>query len=241
MTMSNHNDSSDKAKKYARRRLQAQRNAVSRVRKGIDRLARRTALKGSISSEAVDEFRESTILAGYEYAEAAGRYLYDEDNGITEYMDGIHYGKTFRERVDEQTDRLVTDLDKILLAATFLKMPARLVESEWERPYYVGSAVARANARGAAIDIPSYGVGIPVSGADQLLKNIDNTVALAWGYEDYDYALRNGAIGFYVFRGSSYPCQTCQEQCGVFHPIEMASLSHPPFHANCVCYVVYVY
>lgn len=235
------NSTEREAAQYARKRAQAQRNAVSRAKKAIGRLARRTALKGSVSDEAEREMIESLVLCGYEYAEAAGRYLYDEDNGIREYMDGIHFGKTYRERVEEQSDRLVADMGRILVAAEFLKMPARLVESEWNDPYFIGGAVMRANSRGAGIEIPSYGRGIPLSGAEQLLKNIDNTVALAWGYEDYDLALRNGAIGFYVFRGSSYPCQTCQEQVGVFHPMEESVWSHPPFHNNCVCYAVYVY
>lgn len=239
--MKKSNSTEREAAQYARKRAQAQRNAVSRAKKAIQRLARRTALKGSVSDEAEREMIESIILFGYEYAEAAGRYLYDEDNGIKEYMDGIHYGKTYRERVEEQSGRLVADIGKILVASEFLKMPARLVESEWEDPYFVGGAIRRANSRGAGIEIPSYGQGIPLSGAEQLLKNIDNTIALAWGYEDYDFALRNGAVGFYVFRGSSYPCQTCQEQVGVFHPMEESVWSHPPFHNNCVCYVVYVY
>lgn len=235
------NSTEREAAEYARRRAQAQRNAVSKTRKVINRLARRAALKGSVSDEAEREMVENIILFGYEYAEAAGRYLYDEDNGIREYMDGVHFGKTYRERVEEQAGRLVSDMAKILVAAEFLKMPSRYVESEWDDPYFVGGAIRRANARGAGIEIPSYGQGIPLSGAEQLLKNVDNTVALAWGYEDYDYALRNGALGFYVFRGSSYPCQTCQEQVGVFHPMEESVWSHPPFHNNCVCYAVYVY
>ena len=239
--MKKHNATEREAAQYARKRAQAQRNAVSKAKKAVGRLARRSGLKGTVSDEAEQELIENIVLFGYEYAEAAGRYLYDEDNGIREYMDGIHFGKTYRERVEEQVDRLVDDMGKILVAAEFLKMPARLVEDEWEDPYFVGNSIRRANSRGAGIEIPSYGQGIPLSGAEQLLKNIDNTVAIAWGYEDYDYALRNGALGFYVFRGSSYPCQTCQEQVGVFHPMEESVWSHPPFHNNCVCYVVYVY
>jgi len=241
ITMKKHNATEREAAQYARKRAQAQRNAVSKAKKAVGRLARRSGLKGTVSDEAEQELIENIVLFGYEYAEAAGRYLYDEDNGIREYMDGIHFGKTYRERVEEQVDRLVDDMGKILVAAEFLKMPARLVEDEWEDPYFVGNSIRRANSRGAGIEIPSYGQGIPLSGAEQLLKNIDNTVAIAWGYEDYDYALRNGALGFYVFRGSSYPCQTCQEQVGVFHPMEESVWSHPPFHNNCVCYVVYVY
>lgn len=235
------NSTEQEAKAYARKRAQAQRNAVSRVRKGIDTLARRTALKGAVNEAAVRQLYETAVLAGYDYAEAAGAYLYDEDNGITEYMDAVHWGRTFKERVKEQTNRVAGDMAKILVAAEFLNMPPRIVESEWQRPYFVLGAIARANARGANIEIPAYGRGVTTSGAGQLLKNIDSTVALAWGFEDYDYALRTGATGFYVFRGSSYPCQTCQEQCGVFHPMSEAVWSHPPFHANCVCYAVYVY
>lgn len=237
----NKRNSTKQAKQYALKRTQAQRNAVSRVSKDIDRLATKAAHEGGVSQNDGLSFIEATILAGYEYAEAAGKYLYDEDNGITEYMDAVHFGKTFKERVTEQSGHLIGDIARILVAAEVLGISPRIVETECRSPYAVGGAIYRANLRGAGIQIPSYGRGVPVSGADQLLRNIDNTVGLAWGFEDYDYALRSGAKGFYVYRGSSYPCDTCQQECGVFHPIEDAALSHPPFHGNCVCYAVYVY
>jgi hypothetical protein len=237
----NKRNSTKLAKQYALKRTQAQRNAVSRVRKDIDRLAAKAVRDGGISQKEGLGFIEAAILAGYEYAEAAGKYLYDEDNGITEYMDAVHFGKTFQERVNEQSGNLIADIGKILLAADVLSMSPRVVETECFRPYAVGGVIYRANLRGAGIEIPSYGRGIPVCGADQLLRNIDNTVGLAWGFEDYDCALRSGAKGFYVYRGSSYPCDTCQQECGVFHPMEDAAFSHPPFHGNCVCYAVYVY
>ena len=241
MSGNKHNSDRQDAKRYAIKRAQAQRNAVSRVRKAIGLFARKTALKGAVEGDALRELRDAAVLSGYEYAEAAGKYLYDLDNGITEYMDGVHFGKTFTERVAGQAGRIADDMGKILAAASFLGLPPVVVDDEWEKPYFVGGVIARANSRGAGIEVPKYGRGIPQSGAGQMLKNIGDTVALAWGFEDYDYAVRNGAIGFYVFRGSSYPCQVCQEECGVFHPMEESVFSHPPFHANCVCYVVYVY
>ena len=50
---------------------------------------------------------------------------------------------------------------------------------------------------------------------------------------------REGAIGYFVSRGSSYPCDYCDSFVG-FHDINDVS-SIPPFHGSCYCIVEPVY
>ena len=52
-------------------------------------------------------------------------------------------------------------------------------------------------------------------------------------YED------EGAEGFYVMRGSTYPCDYCQSYVG-FHQIDEAE-AFPPQHANCACFAIPVF
>ena len=61
---------------------------------------------------------------------------------------------------------------------------------------------------------------------------------LAWGRAEQEYGEKNGAIGFRVFRGSSYPCAICDDECAYVHKVgEMVV----PVHANCRCYIVFIY
>lgn len=47
-----------------------------------------------------------------------------------------------------------------------------------------------------------------------------------------------GAIGYYVFRASTYDCPTCDEQCGWLHRLEDMAI---PAHPNCCCLAVEAY
>jgi len=62
-------------------------------------------------------------------------------------------------------------------------------------------------------------------------------IADAWMHADIDYMKTNGAIGYMQFRGSSYPCEPCDDLVG-FHNIDEYTL---PVHANCKCYAVPIY
>ena len=46
-----------------------------------------------------------------------------------------------------------------------------------------------------------------------------------------------GAIGFFVYRASTYDCPLCDEQCGWLHPLTGET---PPYHPHCVCCMVEV-
>lgn len=47
-----------------------------------------------------------------------------------------------------------------------------------------------------------------------------------------------GAVGFYVYRASTYDCPSCDEQCGRLHPMTDET---PPYHPHCVCCMVEAY
>lgn len=69
------------------------------------------------------------------------------------------------------------------------------------------------------------------------------TLLNATSMEAYNDALamkwtNSGAVGFYVFRASSYDCPICDEQCGWLHPLTGET---PPYHPNCVCCMVAAY
>lgn len=77
------------------------------------------------------------------------------------------------------------------------------------------------------------------SEANNILRFVKTTLQMAWmrqmrqNYED------DGAAGFYVLRGSTYPCEYCQSYVG-FHQIEDTE-AFPPRHANCACFAIPVF
>lgn len=63
------------------------------------------------------------------------------------------------------------------------------------------------------------------------------TIASAWMYAYISEMESRGCIGFYSMRGSSYPCDLCDEMKG-FHKLDDA---YPPYHANCKCIMIPIY
>ena len=80
------------------------------------------------------------------------------------------------------------------------------------------------------------GVGLSNNGSTNVTKMARVTLQMAWmrSYRmDFE---ESGAVGFYVLRGSSYPCSLCDSKVG-FHVIDETD-DFPPFHPNCCCYVI---
>ena len=80
------------------------------------------------------------------------------------------------------------------------------------------------------------GVGLSNNGSTNVTRMARITLQMAWmrSYRmDFE---ESGAVGFYVLRGSSYPCSLCDSKVG-FHIIDETDY-FPPFHPNCCCYVI---
>lgn len=80
------------------------------------------------------------------------------------------------------------------------------------------------------------GVGLSNNGSTNVTNMVRVTLQMAWmrSYRlDFE---ESGAVGFYVLRGSDYPCQLCDSKVG-FHLIDETDY-FPPFHPHCCCYVI---
>lgn len=183
----------------------------------------------------------------YKYEKASASLVAKElDSSVkvpTErYLAAKQAGKTFKQRTYIYTERFKKDIVNLArvgqvqgLNKSALKS---MVKSSYQDPYS-SSLMNRAIKSGKAkIHIPIYGKGISKSGYMQVLKNIRDTSSLMWSYADNWYASRNGALGFYVYRGSSYPCDTCQSHVGWLHNMDD---DMPPYHSHCVCFVKFIY
>lgn len=79
-------------------------------------------------------------------------------------------------------------------------------------------------------------VGNSNSEANNIIRFATTTVQMTWMHEQQENYKGKGAAGFYVLRGSSYPCDICQSRVG-FHLMTDTD-SFPPFHPHCVCFTV---
>ena len=234
----------DIAKEYALKRTEIAREARSVVEGIIMRYAERydpdDLYIDNLKSECVNDI----MYVIRQYANAAGDYLQDLDNGVDAYINETHDGLTYEQRMEEYVDRLFSDFAKLSVAFVFgtfgSKPRSQVMREQIVGAYNEGGVVRIAIDNGADIVIPKYGRGISKDAATQIMNSVENMINAGWGYAQWDKAVRDGAKGFIYYRGSSYPCQICQEQVG-YHRIDDEYFSAPPMHARCVCFVVYIY
>lgn len=82
-------------------------------------------------------------------------------------------------------------------------------------------------------------VGISNNGSTNVTNMAKLTLQMAWMKELSMEHEDDGAAGYYVLRGSSYPCETCDSMVG-FHKMEDID-GYPPYHGHCCCYVIPIF
>lgn len=82
-------------------------------------------------------------------------------------------------------------------------------------------------------------VGSSNSEANNIDRFVKTTVQMAWMHYQHELYEEKGAAGYYVLRGSTYPCDLCDSKVG-FHTMDDID-GYPPFHPNCCCFAVPVY
>lgn len=183
----------------------------------------------------------------YEYTEtlsvAADR---KQKKDIIALINEKTYGHTLKERINTYTERYKYELEAFIaagLAAGYAqKKLLDTVKANISAPYtnhlfrntVIRGGMAATRIKTAGI---SYGQGHSNSARNLLNTLTRNTIGQAWMNLYGTNAARNGAIGFYAFRGSSYPCRICQSQVG-FHPMSEYT---GEWHLNCRCYFVFIY
>lgn len=146
-----------------------------------------------------------------------------------------NYGLTFDERLNDYCKKYKNELLLLIGAGLFLGITeSALIRSLKEniRHPYANQLLAD------GIDAPiTYGRGHTNSMFTAISTLTRFGIARAWMESQYLQNLKDGCLGWYVSRGSSYPCDLCDSYVG-FH-IDESEL--PPYHANCCCYAVPIY
>lgn len=196
-----------------------------------------------IIKEIVDRLLEDCYILGVDERT-------EREDEIIAYINMERDGHDIGERFAERCDTLVNELSTAVAAGELLNLDEQSilssVNANLKHPFdnEVIKAVKIKIARGE-IDAdledfatPSYGQGVPVSSHDALQMIGAYAIADAWMWDLFQ--VNKNKSGYYVFRGSSYPCDTCDEAViSGFHPI--TDTSHlVPLHPHCRCYVVFV-
>lgn len=75
--------------------------------------------------------------------------------------------------------------------------------------------------------------GVATSGMAAVLNVLEGAVNAAWTHAQFLEMERGGAIGYWQFRGSDYPCDACDEEVG-FH--ELGDMEYDEYpHPHCQC------
>lgn len=84
------------------------------------------------------------------------------------------------------------------------------------------------------------GVGLSNNGSTNITNMAKITLEMAWMRAlRQSYEQRDGIAGYYVIRGSDYPCDLCDSKC-YFHPISDTD-GFPPYHGNCCCVAIPIF
>lgn len=243
---------------YAVKRMQAQRNVKDHIESVLYSSARRIVelsgefigSNGELLSEKVltslarnITAESSSVIEGWveKYCRASVKVLDSKTDAITGLLDDVRFGKTFADRNSEYLSNFAEDVVRMIKAGAHLGYNTDQILSAVRTGYqdpYVNSVITKANGRGFFIETPSYGRGKMHSAYANILRNAQDTIAYAWGIEEGSDAEAKGATGFMVYRGSSYPCAVCDDQCGYVHSMKDQK---PPFHNSCVCRVEYLF
>lgn len=243
--------------KYAVKRMQAIRNIESKISdilwkstqkiiaaskryRGAGRLTNESALLSYAKNVTADaeESINSYISA---YSKVSCKILGIDNENIESFLVSDIYGKTTSERNAVYLGNFAEDIVRMIKAGTLMgysdQQLLSSIRTGYKDPYHT-SVITKAKRKDINIDVPSYGKGYYKNAYHNIVRNASQVIALAWGQAEQEYGQESGAIGYFVHRGSSFPCEACDSLVGYIHKIGTMVI---PQHVNCVCRAEFVY
>ena len=243
---------------YAKKRSQALRNCESHlqtilfdVAKQIIDASSKYRVDGRLNNESslLSDARNiaasaSDSIESYTgaYAKASCKILGIGTENIESFLVGDIFGKTLNERNATYLANFAEDIVRMIKAGTLLGYSDQQILSSIRTNYknpYKSSVITKAQKKDIDIATPSYGKGIFRNAYQNIVRNSKQVISIAWGQAEQEYGKDNKAIGFLVKRGSSFPCDICQNE--VEAGIHSFMDPYPPFHVGCVCYTQFVF
>lgn len=175
------------------------------------------------------------------YSNASAKVLgLGNTSGIDSFLNSNVYGKTYMQRNSEYLSQFAEDVVKLCKAGVALGYDQNKllnsVRTNYRSPF-LSSVITKAQKQNIHTEIPHRGRGVYQASYDNIIRNVRNTVHMAWGVAELEYGKQNGAVGYYVHRGSSYMCAECDDEVGWLHDMSMMVV---PIHPSCRCWVTFV-
>lgn len=241
------------AKEYLRLRLRNEKSMSADVIRLLEMYAAYllTALFGNASNNDIELLINDLINELLSDVELLAVDEHDRKDLILVYMNGERGGDTLEGRVSKRCRTFFDEVFAVYTAGKLMNLNyATLLSSikaNLDNPYDNEILVtAREKQKRGEFDAsyvfsaPHLGRGVEVSSKGALDRMLGHAIADAWTFWQYEDASARGAKGYHVVRGSSYPCEHCDEAAASFHPMD--DTEHlVPLHLNCVCYIVYSY
>lgn len=172
----------------------------------------------------------------------------EDELDVIGYINRPIDGVDINARLADYGEKAKYEFEAMIAAGLLLSKPINAVYNDFStfllQPYSsvsIKGVLAEKGAKIAATRLLtrgiSFGAGKYVSTMSSLYRLGEGTQNYAYNWADEVYMQRNGAIGYNVYRGSSYPCQACDDNVG-FHPIGSYAL---PVHSRCMCYKIPIY
>lgn len=176
--------------------------------------------------EAIDDYFLTLAIADHE----------ENRDRILPFILGENHGMTFAERLENYCGKYRDELMVLVGAGLFLGIAkSALVKSIGEnlKHPYANQLLSD------GIEVPlTYGRGKSNSMFTALSGLTKYGIESAWMQHWELKTEADGAIGWIVQRGSSYPCPQCDDNCG-FHSIDEGT--QLPQHLSCCCFAVPIY
>lgn len=167
---------------------------------------------------------------------------------VNDILDVEYNNSTIRGKCTEYTKGIISEIEMWFVIGVMNKLNIKqlintfslYLTHPYSNPYYSTSyaRITKANAITSAsklLKTPANKAGIYQSSINSLKRLGRIAIGSSTKQADDIAYKKAGITGFYVFRGSSYPCSHCDSMVG-FHLFEFANL--PPYHPYCYCYAV---
>ena len=168
----------------------------------------------------------------------------DNKKKILAYIGRDISGDNFYGRLDSHTDTFRKEMEGVIAAGLLigaLKTKVKQsIKANLHTPYQnpIFKEAVKLNSGSAEVLLKKglhLGIGISNSAFNSINTLGRFTIGDAWMYDGYLEMDAMGAIGYIGHRGSSFPCQECDDQANRFHSLSEGMIY--PLHPNCVCYV----
>lgn len=201
-------------------------------------------------AEVMDELEEEILAMMQEYATRSTKDR-DRINALLLWMASLGRGnRNLRNTLEGYLYKFMKDLEAAIAALRFADATmvdaVTKVKTNLHTIYTMPEVMAsfKNASEFAATYIQSRGVqkggvGLSNNGSTNVTNMARLTLQMVWMRSRRLEMEEDGAAGFYVLRGSNYPCDYCDSKVG-FHP--MTDIDYfPPFHGHCCCYVVPIF